>query len=133
MLSSRDIVILVVFISLVISYLVSSFYNLEESQKTIGQLLTIVTLAITSFYLGYTIRSKEKIKHCLGTEANIQEQFYELDTGVTLLSVIGIIMLVIGCLSITFSRNLLLKHEIYGIYSLLVALLIRKIRKKMGK
>ena len=131
--SSRDIVILVVFISLVISYLVSSFYNLEESQKTIGQLLTIVTLAITSFYLGYTIRSKEKIKHCLGTEANIQEQFYELDTGVTLLSVIGIIMLVIGCLSITFSRNLLLKHEIYGIYSLLVALLIRKIRKKMGK
>jgi len=132
-LSSRDIVILVVFISLVISYLVSSFYNLEESQKTIGQLLTIVTLAITSFYLGYTIRSKEKIKHCLGTEANIQEQFYELDTGVTLLSVIGIIMLVIGCLSITFSRNLLLKHEIYGIYSLLVALLIRKIRKKMGK
>jgi len=137
MLTSRDIVAIIVFISLLAGYITCSAMGLTDSAQALKELLTIVTVAIVSYYLGYTVKQRNAVKNC-SLPSNIAHLtstyvrrlgYIAIGFGIAL-----IIEHVVTCgVDLTPVTELLTGHEWIGLYCLIVGMIAVGISKSMSR
>jgi len=137
MLTSRDIVAIVVFISLLTSYVTCSALGLTEPAHSLKELLTIVTVAIVSYYLGYSVKQRNAVKNC-SLPSNIA---HLTSTYVRRLGYIAIGFgtaliiehVVTSGVDLTPITELLTGHEWVGLYCLIAGMVAVGLSKSMCK
>ncbi|RLE54382.1 MAG: hypothetical protein DRJ40_11105 [Thermoprotei archaeon] len=132
MLTSRDIIAIIVFLGLLIAYIaVALLYGTEEA-RDLGQLLTLVTVAIVSYYLGYTYREKKQVTTQLTNKSinvNIAHARISYLRRLGYISIgfgIALILQHVVCygVDITPLSELLLGHEWIGLYAIIIGMVI---------
>jgi len=131
-LTGRDIVILVVFLGLLIGYItVSLMYGVDKA-RDLAQLLTLVTVAVVSYYLGYSVREKKQVTTQLTNKSinvNIAHARISYLRRLGYISIgfgIALILHHVVCygVDITPLSELLLGHEWIGLYAIIIGMVI---------
>jgi len=137
MLTSRDIVAIIVFVCLLVGYITCSALGLTDSAQALKELLTIVTVAIVSYYLGYSVKQRNAVKNCslpsniahLTTNYIKRLGYIAIGFGVALI----IEHVVTSGVDLTPVTELLLGHEWIGLYCLIAGMVAVGLSKSMCK
>jgi len=119
--SSREIIVITLYIVLSVSYVILSVTGHEENAKTLGQLLTVLTVAVASYYLGYTRQKKTEL-----VSFHLEKKYVKKLGYVLFGFGIGLLLQHIIChgIDLTPATELLVGHEWIGLYSIIASMLL---------
>jgi len=128
--TARELIVIVVFITLSLSYCLLVMKGFREESNRVGELLTVTTIAIVSYYLGYTQRQRRGCKSGLVSFEDVKKTAKRLGylaCGFGIALIIQHLVLWGIDLEIT---ELLLGHEWIGLYCLFIGMILVGLGKK---
>jgi len=128
--TARELIVIVVFITLSLSYCLLVLKGFRDESNRLGELLTVVTIAIVSYYLGYTQRQRRGCSRGLVSFEDMKKTAKRLGyiaCGFGIALIIQHLVLWGIDLEIT---ELLLGHEWIGLYCLVIGMFLVGLGKK---
>jgi len=132
MLTSRDLIAIVTLALLLISYTVLAVFEpTGEPTKRLGELLSIVVIAIVTYYLGYSRRIHYEAKSNPTTIGHWVPHYVKRLGYILLGFGIALIIQHVVCYGVDLEpTELLLGHEFLGTYCVIVAMILIGLSKK---
>ena len=122
--TARELIVIVVFITLSLSYCLLVLKGFRDESNRLGELLTVVTIAIVSYYLGYTQRQRRGCSRGLVSFEDVKKTAKRLGY-IACGFGIGLILqhLVLYGIDLKITE-LLLGHEWIGLYCLIIGMIL---------
>jgi len=132
MIEARDIIAIILFLGVLLAYIFALIYQ-SPTSKDLAQLLTIVVVAIVSYYLGYSRRIISNIKITSSPTSRHLTRSYIMRLGYIAIGFgIALILQHVVCYGINLEPSeLLLGHEWIGLYALVAGMLMIGWAKKI--